>query len=347
MKSGKMLAGVFHGINDLRIEEVPTPDLKTTKDVLVEVKACGLCGTDLGIIEGRRPTATLPPFIIGHEYAGIVVDTGTEVESVKAGDHVVVRPTIPCGKCYYCRVGKPGLCQSYMDIGVDIGDGGYAEYSLIPENNAYKIPSSMEWKDAVLIEPVSIVLHGIRSAQMQPGDVIVILGTGPIGLNWTAVAKRSGAGKVIISEPNEKRRMVAEELGADICINPLEQDPVEVVKDLTNGIGANIVVEAAGNPTTYRQAFKVAARGGKIVFVALPPSEFRIEISPYEIVIGEKHILGNWVNFFTFPAAISAMQNKMLPSDILFTHEFKLTDLPTALQLHKEGKSVKVLIKPR
>ena len=330
-----MLAGVFHALNDLRVEEVPTPKIKTPNDVLIEVKACGLCGTDPGIIEGRRPTAVPPPFIIGHEYAGVVVDVGSKVESVKPEDHVVVRPTIPCQKCYYCRIGSPSLCRSYLDIGVDMGDGGFAEYSLIPENNAYKIPEYMEWKDAVLVEPLSIVLNGLRLAQMRTGDIVVVLGTGPIGLNWTAVAKRSGAGKVIISEPNDIRRSRADKIGADVCINPLKENPVEIVRDLTDGVGANIVVEAAGISATYEQAFEMTSYAGRIVFFALPPAEFKIQISPHDIVRNEKLIVGNWVNYFTFPAAITSIQNGILPSDILFTDELPLSELTKAMETPK------------
>jgi len=342
-----MLAGVFHALNDLRVEEVPIPEIKSSTDVLLEVKTCGLCGTDPGIIDGRRPTATPPPFIIGHEYCGVVLDTGSEVESVKPGDHIVVCPTIPCGKCYHCRAGSPSLCPSYMDIGVDIGDGGFAEYSLIPEENAYKIPDSMRWKDAALIEPLSIILHGLQLTEMHTGDIVAVLGAGPMGLNWTAVTKRSGAGLVIVSEPNDKRRAIAGKIGADVLINPADEDPVKVVKDLTNGIGANIVIEVAGHPTTYQQSIEMAASGGKIVFFAYPPPGFTIELNPHDIVRNEKHIIGNWLDIFTYPAAMAAMQNKILPTDILITHELKLAALPEAMELHKAGKSVKILINPK
>jgi 2-desacetyl-2-hydroxyethyl bacteriochlorophyllide A dehydrogenase len=338
-----MIAAVFYGIKEgIKVEEVLVPEIKKPEDILIEVKACGLCGTDPAILEGRHPAS--PPVILGHEYTGIVVDVGDTVKTVKPGDHVVIDPNIKCGKCYYCRSGKQNLCENMTTLGIYI-DGGFAEYNVAPESAVYKIPDDMEWKDAALVEPVSCVINGVTRARIRTGDHVVIIGAGPIGLIWIALAKKKGA-RVVVSEVVERRREAALKVGADIVINPRERDIVQAVRELTGGRGADIAVEAVGLPVTVRQTIEMLAYGGRAVIFGTCAKEVQIPISPYDIMRHEKEIIGSFIANFTFEAAINAMYTRLVPSEVLFTHELKVSEIHKALEIHKRGESIKILLKP-
>ena len=340
----RMIAAVFHGVEEgVKVEEVPVPEITKPDDVLLEVKACGLCGTDPAILEGRHPASV--PVILGHEYAGVVIDVGEEVKGVKSGDHVVIDPNVKCGKCYYCRTGKQNLCENMTTLGIFI-NGGFAKYNVAPEAAVYKIPDDMSWGDAALVEPVSCVVNGVRRAGIRPGDSVVIIGAGPIGLIWTALAKKRGAGRIIVSEVMEKRKKMAEKLGADVIIDPTQEDPVERVKELTNGRGANIAVEVVGRPVTVRQAIQMLAYGGRAVLFGTCPMDAQVSITPYDIMRHEKEIVGSFIANFTFAPAIQIMYNKLVPSDVLITHEFKVEEIHKAFQTHRSGESIKILIRP-
>ena len=340
----KMIAAVFHGVEEgVRVEEVAVPRVTKPDDVLLEVKACGICGTDPAILEGRHPASV--PVILGHEYAGVVIDVGGAVRDVKPGDHVVIDPNIKCGKCYYCRNGKQNLCENMTTLGIFI-DGGFTEYNVAPESAVYKISEDMEWKDAALVEPVSCVVNGVRRAGIKPGDNVVIIGAGPIGLIWTALAKRAGAGRVIVSEMVEKRKKAAENLGADIVIDPKLEDPVARVRELTGGRGANVAVEVVGRVATAQQAMHMLAYGGRAVLFGTCRQDAQVPISPYDIMRHEKEIVGSFIANFTFAPAIQIMYNKLVPSNVLFTHEFKVKEIHKAFQTHKAGESIKILITP-
>ena len=340
----RMIAAVFHGVKEgVKVEEVPVPRVTKPDDVLLEVKAGGLCGTDPAILEGRHPASV--PVILGHEYAGVVIDVGEAVKGVKPGDHVVIDPNIKCGKCYYCRNGKQNLCENMTTLGIFI-DGGFTKYNVAPESAVYRIPEDMDWKDAALVEPVSCVVNGVRRARIKPGDNVVIIGAGPIGLIWTALAKRAGAGRVIVSETMQKRQKAAEKLGADIVIDPTLEDPIARVKELTNGRGANVAVEVVGRIVTAQQAVEMLAYGGRAVLFGTCPKDARVPINPYDIMRHEKEIVGSFIANFTFAPAIQIMYSKLVPSDVLFTHEFKVEGIHKAFQTHKAGESIKVLITP-
>lgn len=340
----KIIAAVFHGVKEgVRVEEVPMPKVTKPDDVLLEVKVCGICGTDPAILEGRHPASV--PVVLGHEYAGIVLELGEAVKNVGPGDHVVIDPNVKCGKCYYCRNGKQNLCENMTTLGIFI-NGGFTKYNVAPESAVYKIPEDMRWKDAALVEPVSCVVNGVRRAGIKPGDNVVIIGAGPIGLIWTALAKRAGAGRVIVSEIVEKRQKAAEKLGADVVINPRLEDPVTRVKELTGGRGANVAVEVIGRVATLQQVIQMLAYGGRAVVFGTCPKDAQVSISPYDIMRHEKEIVGSFIANFTFTPAIHIMYSKLVPSEVLFTHEFKVKEIHKAFQTHKAGESIKILMTP-
>lgn len=338
-----MVAAVFHGVREgLKVEERAAPVVRNVDDVLLEVKACGLCGTDPAILEGRHPAS--PPVVLGHEYGGIVVDVGKAVHAVKPGDHVVVDPNIKCGQCRFCRSGKQNLCANMTTLGIFI-DGGFAQYNIAPQSTVYKVPTDMDWRDVALIEPVSCVMNGIRRSGIGLGDSVAIIGAGPIGLIWVALAKHAGASKIIVSETVSSRQTAAKELGADMIIDPRRTDVVKEIKAHTEN-GVDVAVEVVGNPSTVQQTIQMLDFGGRAVLFGTCAEEAQVMVDPYDLMRHEKEIVGSFIANYTFRPAIEAMYRKQVRSDILFTHHFRVKEIEKAIEVHKAGQSIKVLITP-
>ena len=339
----RMSAAVFHGVKEgLRVEERAAPTIKSADEVLLEIKACGLCGTDPAILDGRHPSS--PPVILGHEYGGVVVDVGKSVHEVKPGDHVVVDPNVKCGQCGFCRSGKQNLCENITTLGIYI-DGGFAKYNVAPQSAVYKIPEDMDWRDAALVEPVSCVLNGMGRSGVKLGSSIAIIGAGPIGLIWVALARNAGAARIIVSESMPARQEAARKLGADMVLDPGKQDIVEAVHAET-GKGVNVAVEVIGKPSTVEQAVRILSPGGRAVVFGTCPKESEIRLDPYELMRHEKEIVGSYAANFTFRPAIEVMYHKQVRSDILLTHHFKIEEIEKAIRAHRAGDAIKALVTP-
>ncbi len=340
----EMTAVVFHGVDKgAKVEKVATPSVRKADDVLIEVKAAGLCGTDPAILEGRHPAS--PPVILGHEYTGTVVEVGGAVRNVEVGDRVVIDPNIKCGKCYRCRTGKENLCENMTTLGIYL-NGGFAKYNVAPESAVYRVPGDMRWKDAVLVEPVSCVLNGLARARVKVGDVVCILGAGPMGLLWTQLVKRRGAGCVIVSDLAEKRLKIAKRLGADITVNTKEEGLIKVVKEATDGKLANVCVEAVGHPDTVKQALNSIGYGGRAVLFGTTKKGAEVSIEPYDIMRYEKEIVGSYIANYTIVPAIEAMHNRIVDSDVMITHEYRIEQFHDAVDAHRSGEAIKIVLYP-
>ena len=339
----QMTAAVFRGVTEgLKVEERAVPVAKNADDVLIEVKACGLCGTDPAILEGRHPSS--PPVILGHEYGGVVLEVGKAVHSVRPGDHVVVDPNVKCGQCRFCRSGKQNLCENMTTLGIFL-DGGFAQYNIAPQSAVYRVPKDMDWRDAALVEPVSCVINGIRRSGIGLGKSVAVIGAGPIGLIWIALARNAGAAKIIVGETMPARQEAAKKLGADIILDPRKTDIVKTVKQETEN-GVDVAVEVVGNPSTVQQAIQMLNFGGRAVLFGTCPEKADVRIDPYDLMRHEKEIVGSFIANYTFGPAIETMYKKQVRSDILFTHEFKVSEIHKAIDVHKAGQSIKVLITP-
>lgn len=341
----EMLAAVFHGIEQgVRVEKRPIPLVRNPNDVLIEVQGCSICGSDAAILQGRHPSS--PPVVLGHEYGGIVRKVGDGVKSVKVGDHVVVDPNLKCGECYYCRNGMQNFCENWRTLGIHL-DGGFAKYNIAPEKAVWRIPSNMPWEDAFLIEPVSNVAYGATRAGVSPGKSVLVIGAGPIGLIWIALMKKASASMLIASEIMPARMEAAKRIGADVVINPKKEDLVEKVKELTEGRGVDIAVEAVGHPSTAQQAIEaISPRGRAVMFGQTPPAA-TIPIVPHDIMRYEKEIVGSYTNGYMFASAIRIMLAKQVPSDVILTHRFKVSEFDRAMATHLSGESIKVLVSPQ
>ena len=243
-----MKALVFEGPNKIELKDVPIPELKAG-ELLLKVKACLICGTDIRIFRGKKTKGVRTPNILGHEFSGVVEKVGEGVDEYKIGDGVSVAPVIPCLSCYNCKHDMENVCLNRNAFGYEY-DGAFAEYVKIPakallSGNVYHIPENVDFETIALAEPLACCINGQRNSQIKLGDIVVVIGAGPIGLMHLLLAKHSGA-RVIVSELNEQRRQTALDLGADLVVDPASEDLTQVVLQNTDGIGADVVIMAIG-----------------------------------------------------------------------------------------------------
>lgn len=338
-----MKAVVFRSPGEWRIEERKVSPPKED-EVLVEVKVCGICGTDLHIYHGSYPA--LFPLVPGHEYSGVIKEVGRMVTHLKPGDRVTIDPNISCGQCIYCRAGKLHLCKNLTAIGVN-RDGGFAEYSCVPSRQVYSFPPEMSFEEGAMVEPVACCLHGIDLAGIKSGDVVVVLGGGAIGNIILQLAKISGASQLIVSEPQEFRRKIAQLNGADLTVNPYQENLTQFVRDYTGGEGADVVIECVGSSATARQGLELVKRGGKVVFFGVCDPKAEMTIKPYEIYRKELTLVGSFVNPLTHSRAISLLAHRRIQIAPLITHRLPLEEFGQALELHGKPEVIKIMITTR
>jgi len=338
-----MKAAVLHKPEDLRIESVPVPEIND-HEVLIQVKACGICGTDPHIFKGHFPAPT--PLILGHEFVGRVVKVGRNVTSVKVGDKATADINISCGRCYFCRMGQKLFCKDIVQIGVHV-NGAFAEYVKVPVDNVYKLPEEMTWEEGAYIEPLACAIHGQERANVTMGSTVAIIGAGPMGLVHALLAKLNGASKVIISEINQSRIQKARDLGIDYVIDASQENPIQVVLDLTEGRGADFVFEAVGSIPTYRQAFEMVRRGGVLVAYGAAPANAVMEVKPFEIYSKELTIVGSYAGTYdTWLKAINLISSKQIkPMDII-TRSISLEEVVQGIHEAMNNKdTIKIIVK--
>lgn len=336
-----MKAALYTGSHHVAIVERELRPLHSG-EALVQVDACGICGTDLHIVEGA--SRSQPPVVLGHEYTGLVLDMVGESPSVSVGVRTAVDPNISCGTCFYCRRGLIHLCSNLCALGVD-RDGGIAEFSIVPISQLYAVPETLTPLAAALVEPVSCALHGVDRAGIRVGDTVVILGGGTIGLLILQLVRHAGAARVIIAEPIDHKRKVAKDLRADLTLNPLDDDVRSSVLDVTS-VGADVVFECAGSIASAEHALQLARRGGTIVFFGVCPRGETFPISPHEVYARELSIVGSYVNPCTFTRAIDVIASGIVNIEALSPTVFSLDELPQAFEALREGKTIKNILRP-
>ena len=277
----KMKAFKFYAAHEpLRLEEVPIPKLKED-EVLVKVRASGVCGSDLNYRRGKaRPYKV--PIILGHEISGTVEEMGEKVEGLEVGERVLVHYIISCGRCAQCMRGNDNRCRRRISIGAHV-DGGFAEYVAIPARNAFKLPSNLTFEEGAIIGcAVSTPFHALLSGGFKAGDSVAVFGLGGIGIHAVMWARTLGAGLIIGVDVVDFKLELAKELGADVTVNPKVDDPVEVIRDLTDGWGVDLALECAGVPETVNYTLN-SIRGksryetGKAILIALQPGPVKVE----------------------------------------------------------------------
>lgn len=337
-----MKASRFLGNKTFAVADLPTPHAGPGELVLRN-QVCGVCGTDVHIYHGEPGSADVnPPVVLGHEYSGEVVEVGEGVTGFAVGDHVTVDPNIYCGHCVYCQNGKKQLCPSMEAIGVT-RDGGFAQYSLIPASQAFKLEPTVPWEAAAMAEPLACCLHGIDLAGIQVGDKVCVVGGGAIGLLMVQLAKLSGASQIVLSEPNEKRRQVGLQLGANAALDPTRTDAQEAFAQVLDG-GANVVIECVGNVPAVKSAFQFAGKGATVLLFSVPKVDATFDLPLFDVYKKELTIKGSFVNPDTHARAVALINSGKVDFGPIITHRFTLDQLPEAIAMQMSDASIKVVV---
>lgn len=340
-----MKASRFLGNKTFAVTDLPTPHAGPGELVLRN-QVCGVCGTDVHIYHGEPGSADVnPPVVLGHEYSGEVVEVGEGVTGFAVGDHVTVDPNIYCGHCAYCQNGKKQLCPSMEAIGVT-RDGGFAQYSRIPASQAFKLEPTVPWEAAAMAEPLACCLHGIDLAGIQVGDKVCVVGGGAIGLLMVQLAKLSGASQIVLSEPNEKRRQVGLQLGANAALDPTRPDSQEAFAQVLDG-GANVVIECVGNVPAVKSAFQFAGKGATVLLFSVPKVDATFDLPLFDVYKKELTIKGSFVNPDTHARAVALINSGKVDFGPIITHRFPLDQLPEAIAMQMSDASIKVVVEAK
>ena len=336
-----MLAAVFEGKGKLNLKEVSVPEIKELDEVLLQVEAASICGTDMRILEVPPGHPATEGVILSHEYTGKVLEVGEAVTQFKKGERVVVDPNITCGNCSYCKMGIPNMCENMTTLGIFI-NGGFARYNVAPAKVLHKISADLLPEMAVFTEPLSCVVSATQRLKVHPGEVVAVLGAGPIGLLFIQMFKASGAGKIIVSEISEYRAKFAYESGASRVVNPLKDNLERIVKEETI-VGADVVVDAVG--ILVKSAMAIVRRGGRILLFG-QNYQARAQVAQNDITKNELTVMGSFITRFTFPFAIKIIESKVLDLEKLITHRLPLEDVHKGIEAMRKGEAIKVIITP-
>ena len=339
-----MRSAVFYGKHDMRVEEHEVPAVGP-HDVLIQVKACGVCGTDVHIYEGDKGAAEVtPPTILGHEFAGIISEVGSQVKNYKPGDRVCIDPNCYCGACDPCRNGVAHYCENMIGYGTTV-DGGFAEYCSVDERQVYLLGENTTFEQGAMAEPVACCLHGIDMCEIQPGHQVVVIGGGMIGLLMLQLAKLAGAAKVALLEPVENKREVGKKLGADICIDPMRED----VKSRLAECGmnwVNVVIECVGRPSTIEQAIDIAGNKAVVMMFGLTKPDEQIAVKPFQIFQKELVLKASYINPYTQRRALDLINSGRLDVSSMVYEVCGLNELEDVLSRPEIRANGKYIISP-
>jgi L-iditol 2-dehydrogenase len=346
-----MLAAVYRGVNDVRLETVPVPEI-AARELLVRVHTCGVCGTDLKKIATGSHSA---PRIFGHETSGIVAAVGAGVTKFAPGDRVVVFHHIPCRTCYYCRHKTFAQCTSYKKVGCTAGfepsGGGFAEYvrvmDWIVEQGTVKIPQGVSFEQASFVEPVNTCMKGIESLGLQAGETVLAIGQGPIGIILSVLARGAGA-TVITSDLYPERLRISKSLGFENLIDASQQDAVRSVREQTEGRGADAVILAVGSNALIRPGMDAVRAGGRVLLFA-QTQRGEVVVDPAAICVDEKTLVGSYSASVDLQGeSVEFVMNKEMDLEHLISHRFPLQESAAALELaaHPQPASMKIVIQP-
>jgi (R,R)-butanediol dehydrogenase/meso-butanediol dehydrogenase/diacetyl reductase len=336
-----MKAAVYEGSHDIRVKDVPNPEMDPT-DVLVEPKYVGICGTDLSAWEYGMYESGL---IMGHEFSGEIVDVGKDVTDWKIGDRIVPNSLLPCGICSFCKAKKFSVCDDMQMVGISM-NGGLAEQVVLPQKMLHRLPDALDFKKGAFVEPLSIAVRGFNRIDFKPGNSVLVLGTGSIGIFSIHLAKLQGASVVYASEIRHARLEMAKTAGADEVINPAKESLPLRIESLTQGVGVDLVVECTGAPDPSSESVQLVKRGGAILVLGI--SEEPVEVDFMRGVLNELSIHFSYLGYAEFPEAIRLLSegvidplpmiSRVIPLDNVVTDGFEALT-------RQDNQDVKVLVR--
>jgi L-iditol 2-dehydrogenase len=348
-----MRAAVYCGNGNVEVQDVPVPEIGQG-ELLLRVEACGICNTDLKKVEHDLLP---PPRIFGHETAGVVVKAGAGVNGFAAGDRVIAFHHVPCGTCFYCRKNLPAQCAIYKKVGVTAGfepaGGGFSQYvrvmDWIVRSGVEKFDATVPFTRACLVEPVNTCHKAVVLLDPQPGDTVLILGQGPIGLIFTMLVHRTGA-RVLTSDTMTHRRELALEFGAEEAWDPRSSQVEQEVKRRTSGRGADLVIVAASAPGIVTEAVRSSRPGSRILLFAQTSHQERVELSGADICVGERTLLGCYSASIDLQKESSRLVfSGELPVERLVSHRLPLERISSGIELalHPDEQSLKIVVEPQ
>jgi len=343
----------WHAAHDVRLDEVDEPALRPGT-AIVEVAFCGLCGTDLHeythgpvmIRPGAHPlSGAEPPVTLGHEFSGRVVAMDGEMPGIGVGTRVVADPCLRCGVCRWCQRGEYHICAMGGSLGLAC-DGGLAPYVRVPLVGLHRVPDSVSDEHAALAEPLAVGLHAARRAQVSPGDSVLVLGAGPIGLAALIGARSAGAAAVFVSEPNPARAEIARSMGTTEVFDPTVDDVRSAVFKRTDRIGPDAVIDGTGRPDAIALGLRTVRRGGRVAVAGISPSELTVDLR--QLVLYERTLVGSLGYNFDIPRVLDLMSTGQIYASPLVTGVRPLSAGPATLEeLSSPNQHIKVLLNPQ
>ncbi len=333
---------------ELELADLPQPDIGPN-DVLVRVRACGICGSDVHGFDGSSGRR-IPPIVMGHEAAGLIEATGPDVKNWKAGDRVTFDSTVSCGRCHFCRRGEINLCDNRQVLGVSCGEyrrhGAFAEYVAVPENILYRLPDSLPYEHAAMIEAVSIAVHAVNLTPHALGDTAVVVGSGMIGQLTIQAAKVAGFGRVFAVDIDDAKLENARKLGADETFNSKNCDPAAEIAARTEGRGADAALEAVGATDPIRTAIQCVRKGGTVTLIGNITPKIELPLQP--VVTRQIRLQGSCASSGEYPACIDLLSSGAIRVDTMISARTSLDDAAgwfTRLYQH-EPNLMKVIVQP-
>ncbi len=340
MRESQMMAARLHGPRNLQIDPVPRPSAPQTGDVLLRIKATGICGSDLHSFQDGRigDTRIESPFTLGHEFSAVVEAAGPHCRDglhqlLLPGTRVAVDPAVPCDHCEFCQKGNPNLCSHLHFCGLWPDPGSLSDYLLMPAKCCFPLPDHISDEEGALLEPLGVAIHSIALAKIQIGASVAILGAGPIGLLLLKLARMAGASSVFVTDPLPWRRKMALKWGADAVIEPSGENVVEQIMKSTNGRGCDVVMEAAWGSVTVGEAIESARLGGRVVLVGIPADD-KLEMKASTARRKGLTILFVRRMKHAYPRAIQLVSEGKIPLNALISHRFPLAQAAHAFQLN-------------
>jgi L-iditol 2-dehydrogenase len=338
-----MKVAMYYSPDDIRIEDKPKPKIGPD-EILVEMKACGICGSDLmdWYLRSRAP------LVLGHEPAGIIVEAGKNVKDFKIGDRVFAHHHVACLTCHYCVNGDYTMCTQFGQTHIE--PGGFAEYFKVPAPNlqidTLKLPNNLSYEEATLIEPVGCCVRAQNKVDIRKGDSVAIIGAGPGGIIHAMLARILGANKIIVTDLVDYRLKMAERLGADLAINPTRENLVEKVKKATEDRGADVVIVTAPNVKAVEDSIQIVRRGGRLLLFAPTQLDQYARLSPHQLFFSEITVVPSYsVSHIETRTALQLISSGRIKAKELITHRFQLSRTLEAFQTAAKSKEcLKIIV---